>query len=92
MNFKNLKNSGFRKLIMMMFLFEMSLYLNLLQRTDSKIKRCRGNLIISQNTLSMPFTVFPAYLKEIGICGECDLHNQICNVTIIIMPSDNITL
>lgn len=59
----NLKNSGFRKLIMMMFLFEMSLYVNLLQRNDSKIKHCRRNLIISQTTLSMTVTVFPAYLK-----------------------------
>ena len=53
MNFKNRKNSGFKKLIMMIFLFEMSLYLYQLQRNDSKIKHCRRNLIISQNTLSM---------------------------------------
>ena len=36
MNFKNRKNSGFKKLIMMMFLFEMSLYLYQLQKITPK--------------------------------------------------------
>lgn len=78
---------------MMMFLFEISLYLKPTMKKWLQNKAQEKKLSYFSKYLKHElFTVFPAYYEEIGICGECDLHNQICNITIIIMPSDNVTL